>query len=176
MKFGPVRSPSDWHWLVTPAGAGLALVCFFLPWGRFSCTALHKTVSGVGLGGSFWTVFLAILVLLVAGGAAVFLGRYSLARALVVICCVYSFSFLVVKARIMAQGVHTPVGHIRPPGIGAQPHLGGVGFLLGLLLAAGGTSLMTTRPRRGAGGPAMECAPRSNPGPRADRVPGESGP
>jgi hypothetical protein len=52
-------------WL-TPAGAGIALICFFLPWIEFSCGAMKGTISGAEMGGVMWVVFVAALLSLLA--------------------------------------------------------------------------------------------------------------
>lgn len=52
-------------WL-TPAGAGIALICFFLPWIEFSCGGMKGTISGAEIGGVLWVVFVAALLSLLA--------------------------------------------------------------------------------------------------------------
>jgi hypothetical protein len=52
-------------WL-TPAGAGIALICFFLPWVEFSCGSVKVTISGAEIGGVMWVVFVAALLSLLA--------------------------------------------------------------------------------------------------------------
>ncbi len=47
---------------ITPGGAGLAAICFFLPWIR----GCDKTMSGADMGGAFWLVFLAAIAILAA--------------------------------------------------------------------------------------------------------------
>jgi hypothetical protein len=49
---------------LTPAGAGIAIICFFLPWVKVSCGAVTVQASGARIGGTLWISFvLAILVL-----------------------------------------------------------------------------------------------------------------
>jgi hypothetical protein len=52
-------------WL-TPAGSGIALICFFLPWVEFSCGSVKGTISGAEMGGVMWVVFVAALLSLLA--------------------------------------------------------------------------------------------------------------
>jgi amino acid transporter len=52
-------------WL-TPTGAGIALICFFLPWIEFSCGDIKKSISGAELGGIFWVVCGAAVLSLLA--------------------------------------------------------------------------------------------------------------
>lgn len=52
-------------WL-TPAGAGIALICFFLPWIEFSCGSMKGSISGAEIGGVIWVVFVAAVLSLLA--------------------------------------------------------------------------------------------------------------
>jgi hypothetical protein len=52
-------------WL-TPTGAGIALICFFLPWIEFSCGTMTGSISGAEMGGVMWVVFVAALLSLLA--------------------------------------------------------------------------------------------------------------
>ena len=147
---GRMNLPLGWRFLVSPAGAGIALVCFFLPWGRFSCAGLHKSMSGAQLGGSFWSLFWVAFLLIVVGGVLVFLRREILAQALVLLCSLYALIFLVEKSIAFSRGVGTPLGHIHPQDVGISPRPGGIGTLLGFLLAAGGS--LWLRPGSGPAG------------------------
>jgi hypothetical protein len=51
---------------LTPAGAIIALICFFLPWVKVSCAKTLKSVSGAEVGGIFWLVFVAALSIILA--------------------------------------------------------------------------------------------------------------
>ena len=50
---------------LTPAGAGIAIICFFLPWVKVSCGTITVEASGARIGGIFWLVFaIAILIII----------------------------------------------------------------------------------------------------------------
>jgi hypothetical protein len=51
---------------LTPAGAGIVLICFFLPWVNYSCAGEVKNYSGADIGGVTWIVFAAAVIILVA--------------------------------------------------------------------------------------------------------------
>lgn len=51
---------------LTPAGAMVVLICFFLPWVKVSCGRIVRTFSGPAIGGIFWLVLIAALVIIVA--------------------------------------------------------------------------------------------------------------
>ncbi|MDD4050941.1 MAG: hypothetical protein PHR28_03430 [candidate division Zixibacteria bacterium] len=50
---------------VTPAGAAIALICFFLPWVEASCGPVTVRANGPRIGGVFWLVLAAAIVILV---------------------------------------------------------------------------------------------------------------
>ncbi len=137
--------PTPVRLLLTPAGAGLALLCFFLPWGRFSCMGMHRVASGAGL--HFWGVFWAAFLILAAGGALVFLGRIRHAQIAVVGAALYALGFLVVQAVRFSRGIHTPIGSIDPGTVGISPRFGGVGTVIGFVVAAAGAFLLVPPPR-----------------------------
>ena len=41
---------------LSPAGAMVVLICFFLPWATGSCAGIRRTVSGAQLGGFLWLI------------------------------------------------------------------------------------------------------------------------
>jgi hypothetical protein len=51
---------------VTPAGAAIAVICFFLPWIEASCGPVTVRANGPGIGGIFWLVLVAAIVILVS--------------------------------------------------------------------------------------------------------------
>jgi hypothetical protein len=132
--------------LLSPAGAILTLVCFFLPWGRFSCMGVNQSMSGAQLGGEVWLVFFSALVVL-AAGVAFLLRSWNSAWLATVLGSVLGLLVLGAKVISVLRGVRTPWGRIRPQDIGVDPHVGGVGTVLGLLLALGGALLLWPRPR-----------------------------
>lgn len=49
----------------TPAGAAIAVICFFLPWVEASCGPVTVRANGPRIGGIFWLVLAAAIVILV---------------------------------------------------------------------------------------------------------------
>ena len=145
MKSRKADLPTEGRFYLTPAGVGIAIICFFLPWGKFSCVGLHKSVSGAELGGSFWLVFWCALAALLVGGVLVALRREAQARMVVLACSVFAFWILVQNGIRLSRGLSTPLGHIRPEHIGVSPRPGGVGTLLGFVVAAAGSFLLRSR-------------------------------
>jgi hypothetical protein len=54
------------HELFSPAGAGIILICFFLPWVRVSCGGKNVTLSGAKIGGIFWAIIALAGIMLTA--------------------------------------------------------------------------------------------------------------
>lgn len=50
----------------TPSGAAIAIICFFLPWVEASCGPVTVRANGPGIGGIFWLVLAAAIVILVS--------------------------------------------------------------------------------------------------------------
>jgi hypothetical protein len=48
----------------TPVGAAIAAICFFLPWVEASCGPVTVRANGPGIGGVFWLVLAASIVIL----------------------------------------------------------------------------------------------------------------
>jgi hypothetical protein len=51
---------------LTPAGAGIAIICFFLPWVKVSCGTITVEASGARIGGIFWLVFATAIFILIS--------------------------------------------------------------------------------------------------------------
>jgi glucan phosphoethanolaminetransferase (alkaline phosphatase superfamily) len=60
------ENKEDKKTFLTPAGAMIALICFFLPWVKISCGRSTKSFSGPDIGGIFWLVLIAALVMVIA--------------------------------------------------------------------------------------------------------------
>lgn len=55
---------STYHTYLSPVGALLAAVCFFLPWVEFKCAGMRDTASGSQIGGLLWIVFISAIVVI----------------------------------------------------------------------------------------------------------------
>lgn len=126
---------SGWSLWLTPSGALMAAVCFFLPWGRFSCFGIERRASGAETGGWLWLVFACAVL----AGAAVVVGhqlrRLELGRAAAFGAALLGLLFLIWQAIEFSSGIRTPLGRIRPSQAGIDPAFGLLGTVGGLLLA-----------------------------------------
>jgi hypothetical protein len=50
----------------TPAGAGIAIISFFLPWVKLSCGGVTRSFTGADIGGYVWIVFASAITICAA--------------------------------------------------------------------------------------------------------------
>jgi len=143
------RSPSTFRKgsLVSPAGAMLAVLCFFLPWGRFSCAGISRTLTGAQIGGVFWIAFAAALAIPLVIGAGLLLRRLHVARLAVAGLAFLGLAILLIEQTRFTHGQATGFGHVHARDVGVQLRLGGAGTVLGLLIALAGSMLPGWRRR-----------------------------
>jgi hypothetical protein len=132
------------EWL-TPSGAAVMGVCFFLPWANFSCTGLHARVSGADLGGVLW-----VIPLLAATIFAVFFvlrkrGFDHIIRWMVLGTAAIILLVLVGKIIAILTAPKPAFGLIKPEHVGFRLGLGAFGTLAGLAGMAGGILLKSSR-------------------------------
>ena len=144
--------------LISPAGAVLAALCFFLPWGRFSCAGISRTMTGAQIGGVFWIAFAAALAIPLVIGASFLFRRLAWARLAVAGLALLGLAILLVEQLRFSHGQGTGFGHVRASDVGVQLRLGGAGTLLGLLIALAGSMAPGWRRR-------PEERPRKTPSP-----------
>lgn len=130
---------------VTPIGAAVAALCFFLPWVEFSCGGMRKTASGSELGGILWIVFLAALVILIT--FFYFRSQNQLSKSVKVIQSSSYIALIILAIRylIFMSGEKTEMGTIRPQDIGFSIQFGAIGTLLGFLTSLIGSAFLKER-------------------------------
>ena len=135
--------------IASPAGAILALICFFLPWAHISCAPIvNKTVSGAALGGVFWLVpALAGVILAVSAAPVVSKRSCALKRSWPIIILAAVAALAVIAIQSLRLGSQTRFG-MGADDVGFNLRWGSVGTVAGLLLAlAGGLLLRPVRSR-----------------------------
>lgn len=138
--------------LLTPTGAGIAAICFFLPWVQFSCGGYSRSVSGADIAnrdGSLWIVLGAAVVIL--GTYFIFKAQRRLAasRPLTLISSLAGGALLIFKGIEFSQPQQTMFGTISPRDLGLSIQPGALGTLGGLGLAFLG-ALLTRAASRGS--------------------------
>lgn len=124
---------------LSPAGALLTIVSFFLPWAKVSCApVVNKTVSGASLGGMLWLVLpLAAVVL---ASFFYFLRRRSAGRSrpFVAVASAAALAIITAKCVSLSQGAQSGFSGVASGMVGLRVEMGGAGTLLGLALALAG--------------------------------------
>lgn len=131
---------------ITPAGAAIAAICFFLPWVEFSCDGqTRNTASGADMAhndGFFWLIFAATLVIL----AAFFFFRTQRqilkARPIVILTTMVSLGILIYKYIEFSNGARIFGRTYTPEELGLSLRFGGIGTFLGFALAGIGSIFM----------------------------------
>ncbi len=124
---------------LTPAGAGIAIICFFLPWVKVSCGTVTVQATGAQLGGIFWTVFAAATIIVLS--FFFFWKRRELikARLVTLIGAVFSVALMIYKF-VAAFGGNP--SDINMSDIGGVLRIGAFGSFAGFLLSVLGTAFM----------------------------------
>lgn len=120
---------------LSPAGAVLALICFFMPWVKFSCGGVERSSSGADIGGALWLVPLAAGVVLVA--FFVFRGqkRAHRAKPFVIGSALVALATMLVRYQNFMSEMKTQLGISRPEDIGLKIEFGAIGTVIGFALA-----------------------------------------
>ncbi len=132
---------------LSPSGALLALVCFFLPWGRFSCMGMRRRMSGAQLGGAYWIIATACVAILVA--ILYFASRRQLhrARPIVFLSSLAAIVFFVIRSIGIAKGQETGYGRVTGDDIGVRTLPAVFGTVVGLVAALVGSFSLGSRSR-----------------------------
>ena len=142
---------------LSPAGAALTLVSFFLPWAKVSCAPIHRTVTGPSLGGLFWLV--------IPLGAAIllcffyFMRRLAVGRSRPFIAAISgaALAIIVGKSLMLAENATSGVSGKAAGACSFKIEFGGVAVFGGLVISLVGALLAGSH---GASG----CKPGSLPG------------
>lgn len=121
--------------LVSPLGAVLALICFFMPWMKISCIGDPKYISGADIGGAFWIVFCSAALILLIFIYFDSKNNLNSAKILTVLASLVGLIFIAYKLISFLNGVDTGFGKIKPEDVGFKMQAGGLGTIFGLLLS-----------------------------------------
>lgn len=122
-----------WRAWLTPSGAVVMGVCFFLPWARFSCSGWNFSVSGADLGGALWLLPVAAVIILAAFFALKGRKREQISLLITLLATVIAVIALSWKLISIATGPKPAFGLIKPHDVGFRLDLGGIGVVLGLV-------------------------------------------
>jgi hypothetical protein len=119
-------------WL-TPSGAAVMGVCFFLPWAKFSCTGLRAEVTGADLGGALWLIPAMAAVILAACFVLRRMGMNRAASWINLIAVVITLTALVWKLISILTSPQPAFGLIKPEHVGFRIGIGAIGTVVGLV-------------------------------------------
>jgi hypothetical protein len=142
----PTSEVEDKKGFLTPAGAAFAAICFFLPWVEFSCDGRTRiSISGADMArndGIFWLVLGAALVILTSFFYFRSQKQLIQARPIVILSSVVGLGVLLFKFIDFSKGTQILGQTIKPADLGLSIQFGGVGTLLGLVLAMVGSAFL----------------------------------
>ncbi len=139
--------------MLSPAGAGIAMICFFLPWVEFSCGELRQNMSGAEIGGIFWVVFAAAVLILLAYFYFRNSDELAKARPVVLLCSLTALAILSYKYLDFKSGAQDGIAGLNQlsqmagmqqfengqemqiPEVGIKIKIGGYGTIVGFVLA-----------------------------------------
>jgi double zinc ribbon protein len=148
------EAPEDQRVFISPAGAAIAVICFFLPWVEVSCNSLGgrelHSVSGADMGGILWIVFVAAVAIIVAVLVYRTQNQIGKAQPIVILCSIAAFVVMLIQYIRFSNetsGQQTPFARIRPEDLGFSFSLqvGGIGTLLGFVVALVGCAFLKPR-------------------------------
>jgi len=136
---------NDLKMFLSPSGAIIALLCFFLPWIQLSCAGKTFHISGASLGGIFW-----LLPILAGVMVGVFIFYYRQRQAekskiIIIACSIAALIIFVFNCIRLAHAPRPLLGLVKPSMVGFKIHVGGIGLVLGFILAMVGTKFLKRR-------------------------------
>jgi len=142
------QNKEDKKVLLTPAGAILALICFFLPWVKVSCAGKVNYLSGAEIGGIFWLVFLAPLVIIVAFFYFRSQKQLEKSRPVAILSSIVALAVIFIKYTSLAWEQKSVVAKAGSKVIDCTIQLGAVGTVIGFILAITGLFFLKTSVRQ----------------------------
>jgi hypothetical protein len=135
-------SPKPKHLeIISPAGAGIVLICFFLPWLRVSCGTKKVTLSGSEMGGALYVVLVAAIIMIATFVIYKYLGQAHKSRYVFLGASLLAIGTIVYEYISVALDPKIPF-YIPGKMIGFELKIGAFGTILGLFLTALGGILL----------------------------------
>lgn len=124
---------------LTPAGAAIAFISFFLPWIQISCLG-RSSYSGMDFGGMYWIVLLMSLIIF----GAFFLLRkpkhVAWLKPVTIVATIIAWGVIIYGCIAIAGGKKILFFRLGPDSVHLKIHMGGYGTLLGYSLAIVGVT------------------------------------
>ncbi|GEM_PF-1674334 len=142
-------SSSGLSMFISPTGAGIAAVCFFLPWLEVSCNVVNthsKYVSGADLtkaDGSLWLLLFAALTIIGAFAVCKLQNRVWKSRIVILIISIIALGYMLIKAvAVQSELNRMPnFGGFNPVQI--KPQIGLLGIIFGFIASLIGCAFLS---------------------------------
>ena len=141
-----MQQTKDQKVFITPAGALVALICFFLPWVKVSCMGV-KTMTGADIAsqnGLFYLIPLAAVAILVAYFFFKKVNDLKKIRLVTWISAGIALAIMIVEYLRLSGGTKTEFGTISAKELGLSIEFGAIGSLLGFVAALVGLRFLKT--------------------------------
>ena len=136
---------------LTPAGALIVLICFFLPWVKVSCGRTTRSLSGPDIGGIFWLVLLAALVMMAAFFYFRNKNQPEKSMYVAIISSVIALAAIYIKYVSVAYGQNSLLVKAGTKVVRFNVQIGAIGSILGfILILMGEVYIKTLRKRKQA--------------------------
>ena len=119
---------------LTPAGAAIAFISFFLPWIQISCLG-KSSYSGMDFGGIYWIVLLMTIVILGCFFLLRKMKRLAMLKLVTIAATIIASGVIIYGCFAIAGGKRVLFFRLGPDSVHLKIHMGGYGTLLGYLLA-----------------------------------------
>ena len=134
---------------LTPTGAMIALICFFLPWVKVSCGRTTRSYSGPEIGGIFWLVLLAALVMTFAFFYFRNRNQPEKSRYVAIIGSIIALASIYIKYISVAYGQNSLLVKAGTKMVRFKVQIGAIGSILGfILILIGEVYIKTLRQRK----------------------------
>jgi hypothetical protein len=126
------KNKEDKKFFLTPAGAMVILICFFLPWVKVSCGRTVKSFSGSQIGGIVWLVFVAALAIIAA--FFYFRNRKQIEKSkpVAIFGSIVAFGVIFIKYAGLAWGQKNLLVKAGSKVINCTIQIGGIGTIIAL--------------------------------------------
>lgn len=129
---------------ISPVGALIALICFFLPWAKFSCDHTVTIKSGAQLGDEFWLVFVAALVIIAAFYIFKSQRQIGKSRLIVIVSSIIAVAVMIIKYAALVGKLRNELD-MTPEQIGLSIEFGAFGTILGFIVALIGVPFLRSQ-------------------------------
>lgn len=129
---------------LSPSSAGIILICFFLPWVKFSCAGTTKYASGADLGGPLWIVFVSAIAILAAFFYFKKEKQLKKSKPIIILASISSLFIILYKYIRLLTGMKTEFGNITAKDIGFSVHIGGVLTIIALIISLVGIKYLNS--------------------------------